>query len=295
MGIRMCGDKNPIKWLQENWASMVETVQTLATKYGREKGHDNDIGTVSSAEAKEAIRVNRGNVWAAVTECVDQRRKKFHELESRGTFLREDILTALTTNQGNLDAAYVELSKAQLKPFLMRIWGQPQEADGDSIAPSSSDEAALKARSTSERSASLPGPAAAAAIQSKMKAKRTRKSSLGGPMTKTEPPKQLKELVSNAEKVSQEIEKAIQELKRTNVRIPSEEQLSTDQQEPEEDMAVSQLAPILRDSSMRDQVVGTESEASSEHSAAAATAQQLKSDEGEGKAKLFLEEQLFLH
>jgi E3 ubiquitin-protein ligase RNF31 len=60
---------------------MIETVQTLATKYGREKGQENNqIGTISSTEAKDALRVHKGNVWAAVTECVEQRRKKvsFH-------------------------------------------------------------------------------------------------------------------------------------------------------------------------------------------------------------------------
>lgn len=62
--------------LQENWFSMVETVQTLATKYGREKGENNQTGTISSTEAKNALRQNRGNVWAAVTECIEQRRKK---------------------------------------------------------------------------------------------------------------------------------------------------------------------------------------------------------------------------
>jgi E3 ubiquitin-protein ligase RNF31 len=55
---------------------MIETVQTLATKYGREKGENNQIGTISLAEGKEALRANRGNVWAAVTECIEQRRKK---------------------------------------------------------------------------------------------------------------------------------------------------------------------------------------------------------------------------
>lgn len=49
--------------------------------------------------------------------------------------MREDILTALTANQGNLDAAYVELSKAQLKPFLMRIWGPPSGRDNESAPP----------------------------------------------------------------------------------------------------------------------------------------------------------------
>ena len=59
---------------------MIETVQTLATKYGRDKGQElNEVGTISSPEAKEALRLHRGNVWAAVTECVDQRRKKVGE------------------------------------------------------------------------------------------------------------------------------------------------------------------------------------------------------------------------
>ncbi len=56
---------------------MIETVQALGTKYGRDKGHElNEVGTISPPEAKEALRIHRGNVWAAVTECVDQRRKK---------------------------------------------------------------------------------------------------------------------------------------------------------------------------------------------------------------------------
>jgi len=34
-----------------------------------------------------------------------------------------------------MDAAYVELSKNQLKPFLMRIWGPPIGKDNESIPP----------------------------------------------------------------------------------------------------------------------------------------------------------------
>lgn len=33
-------------------------------------------------------------------------------------------MTVLTANQGNVEAAFQELNKVQLKPFLMRIWGQ---------------------------------------------------------------------------------------------------------------------------------------------------------------------------
>ena len=32
----------------------------------------------------------------------------------------------LTAHEGNVDAAFQELNKAQLKPFLMRIWGQTE-------------------------------------------------------------------------------------------------------------------------------------------------------------------------
>jgi len=65
------------KHAQENWFSMIDTVKTLSTKYGLEKGaQGNEIGTVTVSEAKEALRTHKGNVWAAVTECVDQRKKK---------------------------------------------------------------------------------------------------------------------------------------------------------------------------------------------------------------------------
>lgn len=50
---------------------------------------------------------------------------QYAELASRGDFAREDIVTVLTANHGDLESAYNELSKTQLKPFLMRIWGPP--------------------------------------------------------------------------------------------------------------------------------------------------------------------------
>ena len=33
-------------------------------------------GTISNKEARDALRLHKGNVWSAVTECVEQRRKK---------------------------------------------------------------------------------------------------------------------------------------------------------------------------------------------------------------------------
>lgn len=57
---------------------------------------------------------------------------QYADLLSRGNFTREDIVTVLTANHGNMEAAYLELSKNQLKPFLMRIWGPPQGTDNES-------------------------------------------------------------------------------------------------------------------------------------------------------------------
>lgn len=54
---------------------MIANVQTFATKYGLECP-ENRVGTVSEKEAREALRQHKGNIWAAVTECVEQRQRK---------------------------------------------------------------------------------------------------------------------------------------------------------------------------------------------------------------------------
>ncbi|XP_049530928.1 E3 ubiquitin-protein ligase lubel-like isoform X4 [Anopheles darlingi] len=126
-----CGEKHPVQWLRDNWNKLIETVQTLATKYGHEK-RENTIGTISIAEARDALKLHKGNIWRAITECIEQRQRKYREIASKGNFTREDIVTSLTAHHGNLELALVELSKTQLKPFLMRIWGPPNGADNDS-------------------------------------------------------------------------------------------------------------------------------------------------------------------
>lgn len=50
---------------------------------------------------------------------------------SKGNFTREDVVTVLTANHGDIEAAYSELCKSQLKPFLMKIWGPPQGLDNE--------------------------------------------------------------------------------------------------------------------------------------------------------------------
>ena len=70
-----CENGDPVAWLLENWRNMIDTVVTLATNYGHER-KENTIGTISASEARDALRTHNGNVWAAVTECVEQRQAK---------------------------------------------------------------------------------------------------------------------------------------------------------------------------------------------------------------------------
>ncbi|XP_044752367.1 E3 ubiquitin-protein ligase lubel isoform X2 [Coccinella septempunctata] len=131
IALNQCKDMNPIEWLKQNWKTTLTSVVTLATQMGREMPM-NIIGTISEKEAREALILHKGVLWPAVTECVEQRQKKYAEIASRGDYSREDIVTVLTANHGDLETAYSELNKTQLKPFLMRIWGPPVGTDNES-------------------------------------------------------------------------------------------------------------------------------------------------------------------
>lgn len=58
---------------------MVDSVVTLSTNYGNDK-KENDIGLLSENEARDALRLHKGNIWAAVTECVEGRQRKVNIL-----------------------------------------------------------------------------------------------------------------------------------------------------------------------------------------------------------------------
>ncbi|XP_023290946.2 E3 ubiquitin-protein ligase lubel isoform X1 [Lucilia cuprina] len=130
--LKYCGpDMHPLVWLRDNWPKLIQTVQSLATKYGQERA-ENTIGTISQMEARDALRMHTGNIWQAVSECIEQRQRKYRDISSKGNFSREDIVTALTTHQGNVELALLDLSRTQLKPFLMRIWGSPAGVENES-------------------------------------------------------------------------------------------------------------------------------------------------------------------
>jgi len=169
-------------------------------------------------------------------------------LQSRGTFLREEILSALTASQGNVDAAYLELSKAQLKPFLMRIWGPPSGLDNDAVPPSpivknfeaERVEVSLDSKDEISPQANKPnkstGQPQSTSYDESVSSGNGSNSSSNAPLSSSiisgtdllglgelEPDPKLEILVSSAAKVTQEIERAIQELKMSKSKQQSEQ------------------------------------------------------------------------
>ena len=67
---------NPLDWLRNQWPHLVETVQILATTRGKDLGEGNDVGTITAAEAKEVLRMAKGDIWIAVASAIQIRQRK---------------------------------------------------------------------------------------------------------------------------------------------------------------------------------------------------------------------------
>ena len=76
VALPLCGEKSPLDWLRDNWRHMIQTVMTLASNYGSQRAQ---MGEISEEEAKEALRAHKGNIWAAVTQSLEQRQGKVSE------------------------------------------------------------------------------------------------------------------------------------------------------------------------------------------------------------------------
>ncbi|CAG0921799.1 unnamed protein product [Notodromas monacha] len=118
-----CGSKHPFIWLKENWPLMVQSVQSLAADYLNElEGPQNSIGKITEQESEKALRQNKGNVWASVIECTQQRKNKLFALtEKYPSVKREEILEVLEQFGGDQQRADMELAKAQFKPIFMQM------------------------------------------------------------------------------------------------------------------------------------------------------------------------------
>jgi E3 ubiquitin-protein ligase RNF31 len=67
---------NPLDWLRSQWPHLIETVQLLATARGKDLAEGNDVGPLSVQEAKEALRIAKGDVWIAVASAIQIRQRK---------------------------------------------------------------------------------------------------------------------------------------------------------------------------------------------------------------------------
>lgn len=68
---------NPLEWLTTQWPHLIETVQVLVTTQGKEQ-RENDIGLLSKSEARDALRLSKGDAWTAVAAAVQLRQRKVH-------------------------------------------------------------------------------------------------------------------------------------------------------------------------------------------------------------------------
>lgn len=109
-----CGKENPVFWLEDNWPTMIKNVIALAAKYG-EDNEENDVGVITTTEAKDALRIHRGDIWDAVAECIETRQRKILELTVRGNFTQKQISEALKHNEGNVELAYADLLRASTR------------------------------------------------------------------------------------------------------------------------------------------------------------------------------------
>ncbi|XP_043274207.1 E3 ubiquitin-protein ligase lubel isoform X2 [Venturia canescens] len=130
------GATDPVDWLNRQWPHLIETVQVLVTTRGKEMPDSaDDVGILSPGEAKEYLRLSKGDVWSAVARAIQQRQRKCADIMTRGNFTMIEVVKALNDNAGNEEAALLELQKNQLKPFLMRIWGPPSGVENEEAAP----------------------------------------------------------------------------------------------------------------------------------------------------------------
>ncbi|OQR67417.1 hypothetical protein BIW11_13543, partial [Tropilaelaps mercedesae] len=135
----LCGDANPVFWLQTNWAHIIETVIHLTSSYVAENALEN-VGQLSVLEAQAALRRQRGNVWNSVVDAVERRQAAFQEIASKGPFKPDQILQELRSTQGNVDQAVAQLSNHAMNAFLVKMYaGGGSSTDGNSLSRASSE------------------------------------------------------------------------------------------------------------------------------------------------------------
>lgn len=154
IAVDLCGDTPVDKWLKEKWMPRVDKVIHMATNQGAQM-EKNDVGEISVAESKEALKINNCDEVKAAKYCIENRRKLYKEIKKHGHFAREEILQAMLHSQGDLESAVDEMNSKWLQLFHDRLWPtddfiqQPVEEDPFVEDQQRAQDAAI-ARATSE-------------------------------------------------------------------------------------------------------------------------------------------------
>ncbi|WAR13488.1 RNF31-like protein [Mya arenaria] len=131
--IRLCGTQGlqPLEWLHDVWPSLAELVANTATANGK-KAPQNDVGDVSTQEARSALLKSAGEIEKAVKQCVEDRKQKYAEVSASGEFAREDVLTALYQHSGDVEEVVDQLNQALRRIRMvfvegkLRSWGRAE-------------------------------------------------------------------------------------------------------------------------------------------------------------------------
>ncbi|XP_053402115.1 uncharacterized protein LOC123548578 isoform X2 [Mercenaria mercenaria] len=120
----------PLDWLKTKWPELIDIVTTMATEKGK-TADQNDVGDVSSQEAKQALIKSDGDIDKATQMCVEERIAKYAEINAHGQYAREDILTALYQNQGDIEEAVDQLNHSVVQSYADRLWDNNPNRGGD--------------------------------------------------------------------------------------------------------------------------------------------------------------------
>lgn len=74
IAVELSGESPVDKWLKEKWMPKVDRVIHMATNQGAQM-EQNDVGELSVAESKEALKQYECDVNKAAKHCVENRRK----------------------------------------------------------------------------------------------------------------------------------------------------------------------------------------------------------------------------
>ncbi|XP_071091863.1 E3 ubiquitin-protein ligase RNF31-like isoform X1 [Haliotis cracherodii] len=123
IALEQCGKdtKVVIDWLKKIWEKCIDDVISRVA-HASQASQQNDIGVISTVEAKRALQESSGSVENAVMYCINTRTKLYTDVNRETLYAREDVLEAMHEHEGNKEHVIHHLDMMRLAPFKHRIW-----------------------------------------------------------------------------------------------------------------------------------------------------------------------------